>query len=96
MATRKYTHNTEIECIPPPFILSLSSVFSKQHGLLGGEEAFFLFSNQKLVSTEISDKQTSQAEAEFEKSSKISQQKHNVKWNINDNSKFNNEGIAHG
>ena len=22
MATRKYTHNTEIECTPPPFILS--------------------------------------------------------------------------
>ena len=74
MATRKYTHNTEIECTAPPiYSLLLSSVFSRQQGLLGGAEAFFLSSNQKLISTEISDKQTSQAEAEFKKSSKISQ-----------------------
>ena len=46
--------------------------------VLGGAEAFFLSSSQKLISTEISDKQTSQAEAEFEKSSNISQQKPNV------------------
>ena len=75
MATRKYTHNTEIESPPPSPIYSLllSSVFSRQQGLLGGAEAFFLSSNQKLISTEISDKQTSKAEAEFGKSSKISQ-----------------------
>ena len=70
MATRKYTDNTEIEC--PIYSLLLSSVFSRQQGLLGGEEALFLSSNQKLISTEISVKQTSQAEAEFEKCSKIS------------------------
>ena len=52
----------------PIYSLLLSS-----QGLLGGAEAFFLSSNQKLISTEMSDKQTSQAEAEFEKSSKISQ-----------------------
>ena len=64
MATRKYTHSTEIECTPPPiYSLLLYSVISRQHGLLGGAEAFFLSSNQKLKSTEISDKQTSQAEA---------------------------------
>ena len=74
MATRKYTHNTEIECTPPLiYSLLLSSVFSRQQGLLGGAEAFFLSSNQKLISTEISDKQTSQAEAEFVTCSKISQ-----------------------
>ena len=66
MATRKYTRNKEIECTPPPiYSLLLSSVFSRQQGLLGGTEAFFLSSNQKLISTEISDKQTSQAEAKF-------------------------------
>ena len=64
MAARKYTHNTEIECTPPPiYSLILSSVFSRQQGLLGGAKAFFLSRNQKLISTEISDKQTSQAEA---------------------------------
>ena len=74
MATRKYTHNTEIECTPPPiYSLLISSVFSRQQGLLDGAEAFFLSSNQKLISTEISDKQTSQAEAEFVTCSKISQ-----------------------
>ena len=68
MATRKYTHNTGIECTPPPiYSLFLSSVFSRQQGLIDGAEVFFLSSNQKLISTEISDKQTSQAEAEFEK-----------------------------
>ena len=73
MATRKYTHNTEIECTHPPISLLLSSVFSRQQGLLGGAETFFLSSNQKLISTEISDKQTSQAEAEFEKCNEICQ-----------------------
>ena len=74
MATRKYTHNTEIVCTPHPiYSLLLSSVFSRQQGLLGGAEAFFLSSNQKLIATEISDKQTSQAEAEFVTCSKISQ-----------------------
>ena len=68
----------------PIYSLILSSVFSRQQGLLGGAEAIFLSSNQKLISTEISDKQTNQAEAEFEKS------------RINDSGKFNNEGIAHG
>ena len=71
MATRKYTRNTEIECTPPPiYSLLLSSVFSRQQG---GAEACFLYSNQKLISTEISDKQTSQADAEFVTCSKISQ-----------------------
>ena len=76
MATRKYTHNTEIECTLPTFILSyylLSSVDDRRQGLLGGAGAFLLSSNQKLKSTEVSDKQTSQAEAEFENSNKISQ-----------------------
>ena len=68
MAARKYTHNTEIECTTPPiYSLLLSFVFSRQQGLLGGAEALFLSSNQKLISTEISDKQTNQAEVEFEK-----------------------------
>ena len=58
---------------PPIYSLLLSSVFSRQQGLLGGAEAFFLSSNQKLISTEISDKQTSQAEAEFVTCCKISQ-----------------------
>ena len=72
MATRKCTHTTEIECTPYPiYSLLLSSVFSRQQGLLGGAEAIFLSSNQKLISTEISDKQTNQAEAEFDKSSKL-------------------------
>ena len=73
MATRKYTHNTEIECTPPPPHLFSLTIFSRQQGLLGGAGAFFLSSTQKLISTEISDKQTSQTEAEFEKWSKISQ-----------------------
>ena len=74
IANRKYTHNTEIEYTPPPiYSLLLSSVFLQATGLLGGAEAFFLSSNQKLLSTEISDKQTSQAEAEFVTCSKISQ-----------------------
>ena len=64
MAARKYTHITEIECTPLPiYSLLLSSVISRQLGLLGGAEAFFLSSNQKLISTELSDKQTSHAEA---------------------------------
>ena len=74
MTIRKYTHNTEIECTPPRiYSLLLASVFSRQQGLLGSAEAFFLSSNQKLISTEISDKQTSQAEAEFVTCSKISE-----------------------
>ena len=36
------THNAEIECTPPPiYSLLLSSVFSRQQGLLGGAESFF-------------------------------------------------------
>ena len=67
-------HNTEIECTPPPiYSLLLSSVFSRQQELLGGAEAFFLSTNQKLIFTEIRDKQTSQTEAEFVTCSKISQ-----------------------
>ena len=72
MATRKYTHDIEIECTPI-YSLLLSYVFSRQQGLLGGAVAFFLSCNQKLISTEISDKQTSQTEAEFVTCSKISQ-----------------------
>ena len=72
-----------MECMHPPppppprpiYSLLQSSVFSRQQGLLGGAEAFFLSINQKLISTEISDKQTSQAEAEFVTCSKISQLK---------------------
>ena len=55
---------------PPPHLFSLTS---RQQGLLGGAEAFFHYSYQKLIFTEISDKQTSQAEAEFEKSLNVSQ-----------------------
>ena len=86
MATWKYRHNTEIEYTHSPIhSLLLSSVFTRQQGLLGGAEAFV----QKLICTEISDKQRSQAESEFVTCSKITQKKHNVEWNINDNNKFN-------
>ena len=66
MATRKYTHSTEIGSTPPPiYSLLLSSVISRKQGLLGGAEAFFLSSSQILKSTDITDKQTSQSEADF-------------------------------
>ena len=74
---------------PPMYSLLLSSVFSRQQGLLGGIETFFLSSNEKLISTEIRDKQAklkpnSNKVAKFLSKSTM----------LSDNSKFNNEGIG--
>ena len=72
MGTRKYTHNTEIECTLPPFFLSYYLLpTADDRGYLVVQKNFFLSSNQKLISTEISDEQTSQTEAEFVTCSKF-------------------------
>ena len=63
MGARKYTHNTEIEC-PPLFSLT---IFCLQ------QTAGAAWWCRSIFSTEISDKQTSQAESECVACSKISQ-----------------------